>query len=171
MNNKGALNLGISTVVVLVIAMVVIGAGVSFITNFFNLGEESLSGAFNVQDFGLQPTRGTPIVTDRAEISIKSGDDIRLRVGVYNSYTGGVVNLNLSNCINAQSQDTIIGFTAAPQTIDAGRTAGYETYVIAKQGTAPNATSLANGRYICSLVAHRGGTEIASQQVTINVYT
>lgn len=87
MSKKGALNLGISTIVVLVIAMVLIAGFVSFIRNFLDAGEDSLMGAFDVAEFGQQPDAQNPIVIGSGSITIgQQGDDTKIvAIGYYNS--------------------------------------------------------------------------------------
>ena len=100
MNKKAALNLGISTVVVMVIAMVVIGAGVSFIRTFFDAGTGTLIRSFdNVQDIGLNPDRNTPLVLERTTLELRTTGSLPLNAGFYNRNTNDAnVKLQIGAC-------------------------------------------------------------------------
>ncbi|PIN81621.1 hypothetical protein COV13_00630 [Candidatus Woesearchaeota archaeon CG10_big_fil_rev_8_21_14_0_10_32_9] len=162
--NKGSINLGISTIVVLVIAMVLIAAGISFIRGFFNLGEKKLAGAFEVDDFGMKPTRTDPLVLDQGKIRLKlSGEEI-VKAGFYNAGNSELtsVQLNITSCTGGDlpKLDTL------PQAVDAGAFAGFKMIVskgeIGTQGT-----------YICTMIATNGvsSAPIASTQIEFEVYS
>ena len=172
-NNKAAINLGISTIVVLVIAMVLIASGIAFIRGFFQQGEEKLSGAFNVDEFGLEPTRTRPLVLSEGKITIKSGEQKLVRVGFYNTDTTVEdVSISFGECAS-----TVAGYdgiaprlTTLSQTVQPGDTAGYETYVTAEKNDA-TAAKLLPGNYVCQLKANNAnGNPLAEAQITIDVY-
>jgi len=162
--NKGSINLGISTIVVLVIAMVLIAAGISFIRGFFDLGEKKLAGAFEVDDFGMKPTRTDPLVLDQGKIRLKlTGQEI-VRAGFYNAGNSPLssVQLNITGCTGGNTPD----IDTLPQAVEAGASAGFKMIVskgaIATQGT-----------YICTLIAKDGVDidPIASTQIEFEVYS
>ena len=131
-NKKGALNLGISTIVVLVIAMVVIGAAVSFIQTFFSEGSDSLIDVFSsVDDIGLNPDRGNPFVVDTEDVRIGTSDTQRISAGVYNSDTEGLdIGIVLDDCEELEVGDleeegNDINLNSASQTIEASGSGGY----------------------------------------------
>ena len=100
MNKKAALNLGISTVVVMVIAMVVIGAGVSFIRTMFGDSTEALIGTFDlVGGVGLNPTRDEQLVLELRSVEMEGDDSRAITAGFYNREVEEVtVNLTIGSC-------------------------------------------------------------------------
>jgi len=85
MNKKAGLEIGINTIVILVIAMVVIGGGIAFIRGFFNLGESKLKEPFELADFGLKPSSTQPLVLQAGLIEIKTGAEKIIKGGFYNA--------------------------------------------------------------------------------------
>ena len=166
MKKRGSINLGISTVVVLVIAMVVIAAGISFIRTFFNTGEEKLLGAFEIGDFGIKPDRNDPLVIEKGRIRVKAGSDTIVRVGFYNTDVNQVngVSIWVQGCSGALSDVAKYNITSISQDVLPGRGAGYETIF----GVA---TGIGQGNYICTLKAATGetGDALAQKQVIVEV--
>jgi len=100
-NKKASMELGISTVVVLVIAMVIIAGGIAFIRGFFKIGTDKLGGAFNVGDFGVQPTSIDPLVlVDGPTIELKTGDRKEVKVGFYNTKNPQYIFIDFGNCVS-----------------------------------------------------------------------
>ena len=161
MNKKAALNLGISTVVVLVIAMVVIGAGVSFIRTFFGAGTDSLLGAFEgVDDFGVQPDRSRPLVIDGGAIRVSQTGSTIVRVGYYNSDPGPLdVLIEAGSCTGGLNA-TIESLDQKIQPSSAG---GFQVDFSHEGG-------LGGNTYICTISAKElGGKELTSTQVRVEV--
>jgi hypothetical protein len=169
MNKKAALELGISTVVVLVIAMVIIAGGVAFIRGFFKLGEKKLGGAFDVADFGAKPTSDSPLVlVDGQSVSIKSGTDEKVRIGFYNkASTEKNINIDFGKCIStsdatnncADKTNPVPIIHSLPQKVQPGESAGFETYVEAKCAGSMSASGgaaaikLPPAKYVCTMRA------------------
>lgn len=84
-NKKAAMELGISTVVMLVIAIVIIGAGVAFIRGFFTTGEGSLMGAFDLAEFRIEPSRNNPLViSSGTSLEVSPDTEVRIGIGFFN---------------------------------------------------------------------------------------
>lgn len=165
-SKKGSINLGISTIVVLVIAMVLIAAGISFIRGFFDLGEKKLTGAFEVGEFGLKPSRTDPLVLADGKIRVKAGttNEEIVRVGYYNagnSPESGVY-INVTKPCTGGLNPIIDGLT---QDVKQGESAGFQ--ILFKPNTATA------GTYICTLEALKTGstTNLASTQIEVEVYS
>ncbi len=165
---KAALNLGISTVVVLVIAMVVIGAGISFIRTFFDLGTESLEGAFLTdQSWGNLADRNNPLVLARTTIDIgqRSGDTADVEVRFYNRNSYAVdVTLNETLTCTGSTSDTrlILNLTTLDATNIQPSSMTSIPSIVRNPGPhttsddmdAPNYAGLGQGTHICELIAH-----------------
>lgn len=178
-NKKASMELGISTVVVLVIAMVIIAGGIAFIRGFFKMGEDKLGSAFNVGDFGVQPTSVEPLVLVEGSPSLKSGNTQGVKVGFYNKDVEKAVTIVFGKCVSTAptsslgcSGDLAPIISALPQTVKQGDSAGFETFVTAACTTAgSNSAKLPEGEYICQIKAIEDGTNVvlAETQVTITV--
>lgn len=167
-NKKAAMELGISTVVMLVIAIVIIGGGITFIRGFFTKGTDTLSNSFDLADFGLEPSASEPLVLIDGKMNIKTGREDVVRVGFYNRH-GDTKNVSVGfgNCITTVATDSACGeggipkpqIKVLPEVIDVGASAPFGTQVIAKCAGEVEG-NLPAGTYTCSLVAFECGTDI-----------
>ena len=180
MGKKASMELGISTVVVLVIAMVIIAGGIAFIRGFFKLGEEKLGGAFNVGDFGVQPTSVDPLVLVDGAPSIKKDKTESFKVGFYNRGNTDATNVQIqfSDCVSTVTNPTECGenvkplIKSLPQTVEPGDSAGFETFLTAKcDVSGAGVKPLAAGDYICTIIATDGTTTYERKQITFTVET
>ena len=159
-NKKAAMELGISTVVMLVIAIVIIGAGIAFIRGFFGTGTDTLIGAFEVADFGLEPTAGRPLVLTDGQVSIKRGREATVRIGVYNKEnTVYEVDIKFDRCRSSSNNDACVvdatpQIVSLPQKLEPGEQAGFATQVTAEcKDDDGNLYNMNPGTYTCNLVA------------------
>ena len=172
MNRKGALELGINTIVILVIAMVVIAAGIAFIRGFFQLGEEKLKEPFNLADFGLKPSSTDPLVMQSGDVTIKRGNEKEIKVGYYNkeNTAQNSIDLKMGVCKGRDNAGTEISvtpvITTVPVTeIKAGDSVGMRVLLRAKSGS----ENINSGTYICPIILTVGGVDYASVQFTMTV--
>ena len=176
-SKKASMELGISTVVVLVIAMVIIAGGIAFIRGFFKLGEEKLGGAFNVGDFGVQPTSVDPLVMVDGSPSIKTGKTESVKVGYYNRRANPTtVTIQFTECVSTVANTDCLSplvpiINSLSQTVEPSQSAGFENFVAAKCKTATGEKSLAVGDYICTISAYDSVTQtsVESKQITLAV--
>ena len=163
-NKKAAMELGISTVVMLVIAIVIIGAGIAFIRGFFGTGTDTLVGAFEVADFGLEPTAARPLVLTDGQMTIKRGREATVRVGFYNRGNDEkTVNIAFGRCVSSapaptdcDADDLKPSIVALEQKLAPGDSAGFATQVSAECVDENGETkfyALAPGTYTCNLLA------------------
>ena len=181
MNKKGALNLGISTVVVMVIAMVVIGAGVSFIRTFFTAGTDGLIGAFDgVGDLGVQPDRNNLFVIDRELVRGTPGELIILKAGIYNPTTTPWNNvefesISCSEGLNTEGEDRNIVVQSVPQNIAPGSFAGYQVGLELIQNTGDASNAIEQKKYVCMLKLTASNDdsdvndELPTKQITVEI--
>lgn len=162
-NKKAAMELGISTVVMLVIAIVIIGGGIAFIRGFLEKGTDSLDNSFKMADFGLEPSNDDPLVLIDGTVSVKTGRTEIVRIGFYNKQGGSKnVSVGFGGCITtvpATSIDSACGtgvlpkpkINVLPQEVEVGVSVPFGTQVSAKcDGT--ESENLPAGTYTCSLV-------------------
>jgi hypothetical protein len=147
MNKKAALELGISTIVVMVIAMVVIGAGVSFIRTFFSTGTDSLQGAFEgIGNLRKLPDGNEPVVLSRETVNGRPGTKVTLDAGIYNPTTSTWTDLKFNSTARCTGENSII-VDSIGQNIPPGLHAGYtiELTMPSGQGTAVCALQIISG--------------------------
>ena len=178
MNKKAALNLGISTVVVMVIAMVVIGAGVSFIRTFFTAGTEGLIGAFDgVGDLGVQPDRNNLFVIDRELVRGSPGDLIILKAGIYNPTTTSWDKIEFKSIACSTGLGTSnIAVQSVPQDILPGTFAGYQVGLKITQNDEGD-PPIVQKKYVCMLTLHSTATlarptnenDLPTKQITVEI--
>ena len=167
-SKKAAMELGISTVVMLVIAIVIIGGGIVFIRGFFDKGTGSLDNAFDLADFGLSPTPANPLVLTDGTIGIKTGRTDVVRVGFYNRHSDTkAVSIGFGNCITTVDTTSACGpanpkptIRVLPENVEVGSAAPFGTQVTARcdNSTATGASTGGNlpaGTYTCSLIAYK----------------
>lgn len=162
-NKKAAMELGISTVVMLVIAIVIIGAGIAFIRGFFGTGTDTLIGAFEVADFGLEPTAARPLVLTEGQVSIKRGREATVRIGVYNKENSEYdVDIKFERCVTSAQNPSCNPDVLTPQIVSLaqrlqpGEQAGFATQVTAECEDDAEVNTFHNmnpGTYTCNLVA------------------
>lgn len=169
MSKKGGLQLGINTIVVLVIAMVLIGAGISLITGLVGQGEDELGKAISIGQIEKPPSRTQPITIDKEDLSVKKGatEKIKVVVGVYNTHTTDqTVDLTFSSCKHeTDAAAKPLKTFSSGETLKAGEGKGYEMFIY---GVHNDGTEATVGTYICTLQA---ATEIPTKQLVIELYS
>lgn len=133
-NKKGAMELGIGTVVMLVIAIVIIGAGIAFIRGFFQTGESSLTGAFDIVEFRVEPTRTNPLVISTGtELNIAPEQRLRLGIGYFNKDSATSFRPKIL-CTNGTDENLEeLDLLVSAQTIGSGEIGTFETIITAPE--------------------------------------
>lgn len=172
MAKKGAIELGINTVVILVIALVIIAGGIAFITGVFDkVGE---IGPINLPK--IPATSSSPILIDGGDPELKMGSEDNLDVNVYNKLSvDSSITVVFGDCKttanNPNCQNVAPILVALPQTIPSGESAGFRTFL--KASCASDETvKLVPGEYICALkavTAQEPAETIAETQVILKV--
>ncbi|MFT4261567.1 MAG: hypothetical protein ACMXX9_04010 [Candidatus Woesearchaeota archaeon] len=157
MNKKAALNLGISTVVVLVIAMVLIGAGVSFIRSVFS--DVPMPGdIIDPATLSNPPTRERPLIIDGSTIRVgQTGGESVVRVGVYNSQasTANDVQITASSCEGMNPE-----IRSIKQSIPGSSAAAFQIIFKTESNTSA-------GTYICNIEAKDNASNLLGAQQAI----
>jgi len=177
LNKKAGLSLGINTIIVLVIAMVVIAAGVSFIRTFFTAGEESLIGAFEVGEFGRQPDRNDQLVLSQGNTISMRGDDRHiLRVGFYNIGTEKDVIIDVGDCVGEGEDGGTLNATIVSPVFSVGPSTaqGFET-IFRQTEPEEDGSILRSGTFICVIQAwnaeeqNGGSNPLAETSLVVNL--
>jgi hypothetical protein len=161
-DRSAAMQLGISTVVILVIAMVMIGAGISFIRTIFSSGEQVISKSVPSEDLTLDATASDPLDVSKTQLRAQQGTSTSVQIGVYN-YKNDKVNVTtyLSECKNATDQDyTDFNIVSTEKTIETGTTGGWNILF-----NLPDDAS-AQSPFVCKLQANA-----TKEGTTGNVFT
>jgi hypothetical protein len=170
---KASLQISINAIVVLVMAMLVLGLGIGFIKGFFNKGTETLGGAFDVVEFGLDPTSAEPLVLSQGDISIKRSSTKEVNVGFYNTGEPTSLKIGIISCIDTSEDQVTPLVSSLEQTVETGGTAGYKIFLTAKKNAE---TGMDPGSYICTLAAYPSSdpaptyeNAVANTQITMIV--
>lgn len=171
MNKKGALELGINTVVILIIALVVIAGGIAFITGVF-----SQMKPIKIEMPNFPATSAEPLVLADGSPELKMGSKEYLDVNVYNKLgSDKEIEVVFGECRSAAENPGCTNLApviiALPQTIPSGESSAFRTLV--KASCAGDASlKLQPGEYICSLKAvttAKPAEVVAETQVIIKV--
>jgi len=141
MKKKGALELGINTVVILVIAIILVGGGIAFVTVIFsklNANVENIDS--NI--LPVQPTPSKPLALPGDTISVKNTGIKTILLGVYNTEPNTLKNayINSTKCTGSAS----LQVSGLEQDIDSGKIGAYQIKV-APIGASPGQS------YICNI--------------------
>ncbi|MEA3514449.1 MAG: hypothetical protein U9R34_03165 [Nanoarchaeota archaeon] len=166
MKKRGALELSVNSIVIMVIAFVVLGLILTFTRTIFKFGTEKTTGIFEATSLETQPDAENPLTLPDT-ISVKSGGKKTMNVGYYNRnpYKAENARFGIYDCqdelgqdmamlateAGASSGDDIMPIiTSASQTIDGSESKGYKV-IITDRG-------LPSGRlYICTVAVYNGG--------------
>ncbi len=111
LGKKGDLSLSVNAIVVLILAIVLLAFGLSFITKLLSKGESSLEGLFPSPE--VQATSSKPIAMPDS-ILVKPGTTTKMSVNVLNTLStpipvGSALKITGSNCPNAEDVDYVSG--------------------------------------------------------------
>ncbi len=164
LNKKASLEIGVNTIVILVIAMVLLGLGIGFIRGLFQQANV-LPALIDTDQFDTPPTAQEPIRLTPSSIDIKRGDSKEVKVGIYNTGNQDTFGVSIPECIGpAGSADTpqVQSLTA---TIDGGDSKGFRIIVTAAKA---DGTPMDQGEYICKLLG-KGDSNVYDAQFIMTV--
>jgi hypothetical protein len=173
-SRKGSMQLSIEAIIILVIAMVLLGLGIAFITGFFRTGTQKLMEPFDDIQFGCSPTSTDPLKTSPSQLSVKAGDQQKVRFCYYTSQELYKAKVEFKNCVCteaacANKKPTLV--TAEVPHVNRADVGKFDTFMKAVDGS----TELTPANYICT-IAIKGATtsngainEVETAQVTIAV--
>lgn len=97
-NKKASLEIGVNTIVILVIAMILLGLGIGFVRGIFGKAN-TLPDIIDPTVLQNPPTAQEPIMLSPTEPTVRVGDSASVNVGVYNrEQTEQTILLRAGNC-------------------------------------------------------------------------
>ena len=163
LGKKADLSLSINTIVILILAITVMGLGLTFIRGLFKGAQEKLGGALQATELDNPPTAEKPITID-AQVEVSINEERTLKIGIYNPGTGTTDGMRavspvLSNCIHISTPGVNVAATdfllASPAQDIAPRGIGAYAAVLKYTGTK-------TGTFICTVIAGGTGATIPS---------
>jgi len=154
MNKKGSMELGVNSIVILVIAIVMLGLILGIIVpkiKSAGLGLEAKEPDASTASASEQ------ITMSRTEISAYAGDQVVVKVGVYNPGTDLAKSVKV-NSTCASIMDTTA--TSNSKDISSGGQTSYTLILNIKK-------SVPEGTYLCSLSSNMTGSEVKDYTVKI----
>ncbi|MCK5630534.1 MAG: hypothetical protein KAI26_07985 [Nanoarchaeota archaeon] len=165
MKKKGALELSVNSIVIMVIAFVVLGLILTFTRTIFKFGTEKTTGIFEATSLETQPDAENPLTLPDT-VSVKSGGKKTMNVGFYNRnpYQAVDAKFGIYDCqdesgdsmeviatvLNEDKSAIIPTITSSWQTIEGSESKGYKI-IITDNG-------LPSGQlYICTVVVYKNG--------------
>ena len=156
-STKGAMELSVTAIVVLILAIVMLGLGLGFIRGMFSKVSTSFDEQISAEPEAPEATGSDPITLSRESIITAAGESLVLKVNVYNptasAITGGTPTITCTG----------ISFSPAPSAnskpIPVGGSVSYNVLI-----SIPN--SQGTGTKLCKVVAP--GT-IGNKDFTIEV--
>lgn len=127
-SKKASLNMSINAIVMLVMAMALLGLGLTFIRGMMGGATGKLGGAIDAADLSEPPSAEKPITMDRT-VKIKRGKSATIKIGFYN--TEEAVSGAKPGDFSCQkgSESLVVPVTALGQDVGSGESAAYEVIV------------------------------------------
>jgi hypothetical protein len=162
-SKKGSMELGVNAIVVLIIALVILGLAIAFVTNLFRSGGDQLGSIVENTKLSVHATASEPIKFEKTEISIRQGRRETVVISVYNdgfATASAAVRPVLVSCQDSLGTDSTSYFTlnTPGQIITPGSEVGYKA-VMQATADAPDET------HICTIEIQGGDTVISSQVI------
>jgi hypothetical protein len=142
-NRKGAMELGVNTIVIIIIALVIIGLGIVFVTRVIN--PDVIPPA---PELPFHASADDTVKLQPENLDVKAGKSSEVEVSVYNKdfSSDNEVALELLGCKSSEGDVEGISMTSLAQKIPLGSDAGYLGIISA-------AKEVPAAQYICSVSA------------------
>lgn len=163
LNRKGDLALSTNAIVVLIVAVIILGLIITFITQGFGAVSDRFFGEIENMPNPTTPSASNPITT--SDVVVKGrGDDFGFKVSIFNPTSADVTVKPALTCPSAGSGPTVLNglIQANPRTIPAR---AFETFTVV--GTI--ADDAPEGKQLCLLSVDPATTGITSTDVIIQV--
>lgn len=154
-NKKGDLSLSVNAIVILVLAITMLGLGLSFIRTMFGKTTGKLGSVIESTDLETKPTSENPL-TIQKQIELKLGEPKQIEIGFYNTESGTVYDVKpiIPTTACYKSDGTVIAQANNPQLaaiastqVDSGDSAGFKATI-----TLPAANNLpGDTQLVCSI--------------------
>jgi len=153
MNKRGSLEIGVNTIVILVIAMMLLGLGIGFVKGLFGQANK-LPELIDTDSWENPPTANDPIRLTPTNIELKKGTDKDMKIGVYNTGSEGTFTIMISSCkgpvVDGQPSDKVPQLLAADSLIKSGASQGFKAILTANDN---EGLELTKGKYVCTIQA------------------
>jgi len=158
LNRKASLEIGVNTIVILVIAMMLLGLGIGFVKNLFDKMNK-VPEAISIPEIGQEPTSTDPIVLAQSGLSIKSKQVEQVGIGVYNKWDDATwFTVGITSCTGLGGEKPLL--EALPQAIGRGEASGFLVNVYGNMDDGgEKGEPLGEGTYICNIAAFGGTSE------------
>lgn len=182
MKKKGALELSVNSIVIMVIAFVVLGLILTFTRTIFKFGTEKTTGIFEATSLDTMPDAANPLTID-GKVNIKKNEEKTMEIGYYNrnAYPAEKAKLGIYSCIDDSDNDVEMQYgaeflptiTSSSQTVAESDSAGFK--IIIKESNLPGGST-----YICQVIVYNakyssGGKPLTStineEELTIRDFT
>jgi hypothetical protein len=144
---RASLEIGVNTIVILVIAMMLLGLGIGFIRGLF-VKANQLPGLIDTSTWQNPPTASDPIVLTPSSIEIKGGDSADVVVGVYNKEgSTKTFSVGIPSCTGGAKPDV----QTLSASIASGDSKGFKVIILAVNASDSKQPKLPPQKYICKL--------------------
>ena len=147
MNKKGDLSLSVNTIVIIVLAITLLGLGLTFIQSIVGGATDKLKESIDDVDLSEQPTSAKPLIIPR-ELEIKLGSTKNVNIGFYNKGPGTVSKIKpiIKECITITNEPISGTVTLGAPSKDSIAPSEFQGYL-----TVLTIEDVAENRYICTL--------------------
>jgi len=150
-NKKASLEIGINTIVILVIAMM-LGLGIGFVKGIFGKAN-TLPDLIDTSNWQNPPTASEPVRLTPSSLEIKAGKSKDVKIGVYNkAQSKHTFDIAIGECVGPDENKPTLQGLSIP--VEAGEAKARSYTIFAKTG---DETKLSQGKYICSITATAEG--------------
>jgi hypothetical protein len=151
-NKRASLEIGVNTIVILVIAMTLLGLGVVFVRNLFTQVGGTVS-MIPSDDIASPPTSDKPIKLVPGTVTLKTGKSKEVKVYVYNNDpTEQPFELEFSACTGLDGEKPKIE-SLESEPLATGDYTGFQTIIYATLDDADETPMVGGNQYICKLIA------------------
>lgn len=85
-NKRGSLSLSMEAIVILILAVVMLGLGLTFVRTMFTSITDRATTAIDIADLSARPTEADPITFTPASPEVREGRELSVQVGFYNPH-------------------------------------------------------------------------------------
>ena len=172
MDKKGSMQLGINAIVILIMALAILGLGMTFITKLFGGSSNKFSNIIDSSELPFNADSSNPLMFEATDVTVKAGKNTKLKAAVYNFLSGeaeviiGDTEGKYFVCQGDENGDIIM--LSGMQTVSSGEQGAFA--LIIKAGDTAE-----TGTYICTVTATldptsgEGEGDSISRQIFVNV--
>ncbi len=161
MKKKGSLELSINAIVILVLAITLLGLGLTFIRGLFGKATDKLGGFVDATDLDNPPTAENPIsIPDTIEIT--AGSTRELKVGFYNKASSTKQNVEFTLNGACSPALTALKIVSPTITVKPSNAQGFKIIISVPSGTSADT-------YVCEIATKISTVVLATKQVFIKV--